>query len=410
MTITTRLAAVLAAGFKLAAASDSAAWKTPRSALSPEPEQATSSVLSAMPDQCKKSVQLAPLALTSRQLVVFASAFVFAAAALAGAWMTLNESSPPVSGKPKTINLAMQPGVPASKHLAACPLQATASAAGEKDGKFPLQADVSGLIAADIASFIAIGKEAASAGRLRDAEVAFLMSCRVAEKLKGAESVESAEAKSQLGSHYARLALGADSVNRAKLLRQAELLYSDSAHIYFLKYGEPHEKSRFAAEGLATVRQTMAQNDSAPLQPSVTQSQPRQVNVEEGSLRAPLMLQDQDAVRRSRPSFDCTKARSVPEKMICSDAELARLDRDLARIYRRAGKLASDRAAFRRQTNQEWRIRETTCRDRECLLRWYARRKDQLVSVIQGQKQSTPTATTNWSTFPAETADLYKGR
>ena len=362
-----------------------------------------------MLDQGKKSVQLAPVALTSRQLVAFALGFVFAAAALAGAWMTLNESSSPMSSNPKTIDPAMQPGVPASRNFAACPLQASASAAGDKDGKFPLQVDVSGLIAADIASFIAIGKEAASAGRLRDAEVAFLMSCRVAEKLKGAESVESAEAKSQLGSHYARLALGADSVNRAEVLKQAELLYSDSAYIYFLKYGESHEKSRLAAEGLATVRKTLAQGDSVPLQPLVTQSQPRQVNVEEGSLSPPLVLQNQRAMRRSGPSFDCAKARSVPEKIICSDAELSRLDHDLARVYRRAGKLTSDRAAFQRQTNLEWRIRETTCRDRECLLRWYANRQDQLVSVIQGRKQPPPTAT-NWSTFPAETADLYKGR
>ena len=409
MTITTRLAAVLAAGFKLAAASDATAWKLPRSALSLEPEQEASSVSPAMLDQRKKSVQLAPMALTSRQLVAFASGFVFAAAALAGAWMTLNESSSPASSNPKTIDPAMQPSVSASRQLSACPLQPSASAASEKDGKFPLQADVSGLIVADIASFIAIGKEAASAGRLRDAEVAFLMSCRVAEKLKGAESVESAEAKLQLGAHHARLALGADSVNRAEVLRQAELLYSDSASVYFSKYGESHEKSRLAAEGLATVRKTLAQGDLVPMQPLVTQSQPRQVNVEEGSLRAPLVLQNQSAIRRSRPSFDCTKARSVPEKMICSDAELSRLDHELARVYRRAGKLTSDRAAFQRQTNLEWRIRETTCRDRECLLRWYANRQDQLVSVIQGRKQPPPKAT-NWTTFPAETADLYKGR
>ena len=362
-----------------------------------------------MPDQRKASVKAAPVALTSRQLIVFASGFVLAAAALAGAWMTLNESSLPVPGKLKTINPAMQPGVLAPRQFIACPLQATARATDEKDGKFPLQADVSGLIAADIASFIAIGKEAAAAGRPRDAEVAFLMSCRVADKLKGADSVESAEAKSQLGSHYARLALGEDSASRAELLKQAEHLYADSSHIYFLKYGEPHEKSRFAAEGLASVRQTLAQGSLALLQPSVTQSQPRQVNIEEKSQRAPPMPQDQGTAKGSKPSFDCTKARSVPEKMICSDAELARLDRDLARLYRRAGKLTSDRAAFQRQTSQEWRLRETTCRNRECLLRWYAHRHDQLVSVIQGQKQSPPTAT-NWSTFPAETADLYKGR
>ena len=409
MTIITRLAAVLAAGFKLAAASDAAAWKAPRSASSAVPEQATTSVSPPVPKRPSTSVQLPPVALTSRQLTVFALGFVLAAAALAGIWMTLNESSSQASSMLKTTNLAMQPGVPASRQFAACPLMPTTAAASEKDGQFPLQADVSGLIAADIASFIAIGKEAVASGRLRDAEVAFLMSCRVADKLKGADSVESAEAKFQLGAHYARLALDADSANRAELLRQAELLYSDSSHIYLLKYGKAHEMSQFAAEGLATVRQTLALGDSAPLRPSATQSRARQVDAEVSSLRAPSVPQDQAATRRPKSSSDCTKARSVPEKMICSDAELARLDRDLARVYLRAGKLTSDRAAFRRQTQEEWRMREATCRDRECLLRWYAHRRVQLTSVIQGQEQSPPKAT-NWSTFPADTADLYKGR
>ena len=33
------------------------------------------------------------------------------------------------------------------------------------------------------------------------------------------------------------------------------------------------------------------------------------------------------------PSFDCNKARSISEKLICSDAELSRLDNELVTIY-----------------------------------------------------------------------------
>ena len=99
------------------------------------------------------------------------------------------------------------------------------------------------------------------------------------------------------------------------------------------------------------------------------------------------------ATERPRPSFDCGKARSVPEKMICSDAELARVDRELGRVYARAKNSTANSAAFRRQNNAEWRRRESTCRDRECLLRWYAKRSDQLSNDInEASRQTPPTA------------------
>ena len=137
-------------------------------------------------------------------------------------------------------------------------MEPAAAAASEKDGKFPLQAGVEGLIAADITSFIFIGNEAAAAGRPRDAEAAFLMACRVADKLGGAGSVESADAKYQLGSHYARLALGggvAGESDRVELLKRAEPLYLESLQTSIARYGEAHEKSQQAAKGLAAVRQ-----------------------------------------------------------------------------------------------------------------------------------------------------------
>ena len=185
------------------------------------------------------------------------------AMALAAVWMTRDPALSSVPGKPKTsVAAAPQPVAPASQKLATCPLQPAVVMASEQDGQFPLQAEVAGLIAADIATFIVLGKEAAAAGRPRDAEVAFLMSCRVAHKLKGPDSVESADAKYQLGSHYARLALGgglAAGADRAELLSRAEILYADSLHTYATRYGEADEKSRFAAQGLASVRQTVAQ-------------------------------------------------------------------------------------------------------------------------------------------------------
>ena len=354
--------------------------------------------------------------------------------------MLLSSDFSPVSGKSKTGSSAAQAAALASGQLAACPLQPATAIASAKDGQFPLQPGVSGLMAADIASFIVVGKEAAASGRPRDAEIAFLMACQVADKLKGSASVESADARYELGSHYARLGLAsslAAAANRAELLGRAELLYSDSLHTYRLKYGQANEKSLFATQGLASVRQTLAKGDnvqrapapstpahesaantaepvraaaentSMPVQASVVRAQPRKVEVAKAALPAP---QKPVAATRLRPSFDCIKARSAVEKMICSDAELARLDRELGSVYVRASNLTSDRAAFQRQTNREWRMRESTCRDRECLLRWYAQRRNQLMKGIEKRERPLPPAP-RWGTgtFTDENANLYRG-
>lgn len=83
-----------------------------------------------------------------------------------------------------------------------------------------------------------------------------------------------------------------------------------------------------------------------------------------------------------RPSFDCQLAQSLTEDLICSDPELARLDRDLARLYARARFVTRDPVGFREQTHDEWRRREETCSDPDCLREWYARRRKQLNEVI----------------------------
>jgi type IV secretory pathway TrbL component len=84
-----------------------------------------------------------------------------------------------------------------------------------------------------------------------------------------------------------------------------------------------------------------------------------------------------------RPSFDCAKARSRAERLICADPELARLDRELGQLHARAKAAAPDAAAFRRENDAQWRRRETSCFDRECLLAWYAQRRAQLEARLE---------------------------
>ena len=83
-----------------------------------------------------------------------------------------------------------------------------------------------------------------------------------------------------------------------------------------------------------------------------------------------------------QPSFDCAKAASRSERIICSDPELAQLDRDTGRLHARAKAAARDPAAFKRQNDREWKQREADCRDKACLLAWYAHRREQLQQTV----------------------------
>ena len=88
-------------------------------------------------------------------------------------------------------------------------------------------------------------------------------------------------------------------------------------------------------------------------------------------------------------SFDCTKAKSRSEVLICSDSELSALDDELGVLYKHAKALVADKAEFVRSNRGEWKSREATCLDKACLLAWYARRRVQLSEVV-GQAEHSP--------------------
>jgi hypothetical protein len=148
-----------------------------------------------------------------------------------------------------------------------------------------------------------------------------------------------------------------------------------------------------------------AKSTSKPPGPAVAWAQPGRVAVAKAALPA---SPRPSAAMQPRPSFDCSKARSVSEKMICSDAELASLDRELGQVSARAKNATTDRAAFQRQQDREWRMREALCRDRVCLLRWYAQRRQQLMAVIERREQPRPLVL-RLGRLSDEMAGLYKG-
>jgi uncharacterized protein len=85
--------------------------------------------------------------------------------------------------------------------------------------------------------------------------------------------------------------------------------------------------------------------------------------------------------RKTNPSFDCARARSTTEKLICGDEELARMDRELGGLHQRAKQAAADPRAFQRESDAQWQRREDTCRDADCLRRWYAQRRQDLATA-----------------------------
>jgi uncharacterized protein len=78
-------------------------------------------------------------------------------------------------------------------------------------------------------------------------------------------------------------------------------------------------------------------------------------------------------------SFDCAKATSAVERMICSDRLLSRLDDALAKNYRNM--LSADFGGSKadlRHSQHKWLSERNRCRDNACLVDLYRERVDEL--------------------------------
>ncbi len=72
-------------------------------------------------------------------------------------------------------------------------------------------------------------------------------------------------------------------------------------------------------------------------------------------------------------SFDCAKAGTRIEKLICADAELGRLDTELGRLYAEARRSAAEPAAMKRAQRDWLRLRDR-CPDNTCVADAYRAR------------------------------------
>jgi uncharacterized protein len=81
-------------------------------------------------------------------------------------------------------------------------------------------------------------------------------------------------------------------------------------------------------------------------------------------------------------SFDCGRAKADDEFVICGDAGLAAMDRQLGQLYAAAMQTVSDPGALKR-SESDWVITRHMCNsDIECLRHAYAERIGQLTGSL----------------------------
>lgn len=72
-------------------------------------------------------------------------------------------------------------------------------------------------------------------------------------------------------------------------------------------------------------------------------------------------------------SFDCTKAYSDIEKLICSTPELSKADDELYVDYLQAKLVTGNSDDFKMLAKKNWDLRVKNCETKSCLLDWYHR-------------------------------------
>lgn len=94
------------------------------------------------------------------------------------------------------------------------------------------------------------------------------------------------------------------------------------------------------------------------------------------------------AVEKSNPSFDCSKACTPVEKMICSNSLLGRLDVALTNNYKLmiSANIGDGAKQHLKATQKEWLAFRNGCADTDCLEAAYRSRIDEICDypVVSG--------------------------
>ncbi|BCZ81373.1 hypothetical protein PTKU64_50480 [Paraburkholderia terrae] len=91
-------------------------------------------------------------------------------------------------------------------------------------------------------------------------------------------------------------------------------------------------------------------------------------------------------------SFNCAKAHSPAETLICHDDSLSRADDELGKLFKLAQRQAADRRAYRKESDSKWAWREENCRDVACLTDWYTTRIEEIREQLHTPSPDEPRA------------------
>lgn len=257
----------------------------------------------------------------------------------------------------------------------ACEFEPMLAPASGRDGRFTLDA-ATGSDSPSVRGYLAAAREAARQGRVRDSEVALLVACRLVAGKSPLVSVPVADVQSLLGQRYLESAEAErDEALRAALLERAEGLLEKSLLAYTVVLGSDASKSRLAARRVAVLGQLRERRglfaatapDAALLPPDPSSSALATLGAGAqppwGGMAAPAAA-NPDPARIAA--------------LIRSDPELTELEANLARLQAQAANVARDPAGLRQRSQHARAQRDAQCRDKPCLLRWYAQRKREL--------------------------------
>lgn len=295
--------------------------------------------------------------------------------------------------EPETVPAGNRASLPVA--AGSCPFEPALARDSARDGQFALRAALATNTGADPSGFIAAADEAKTQGRQRDAEVALIMACRLAGQADGAPTAPLADIKSQLAQHYASLVSRESATERRReLLRRAELLFGESVRTYTVALGKNASKTRLANEGLdavtrAAAMETSGAPDLGPPLAAAGRDQP-QPQPQAGPRVLPATGSATGQATGSADNFagnpdggPAARESGAPgpatQSLISSDPELAQMELDLARLRSQAQALSKDPEGFQRRQQQAAAQRESTCRDKACLINWYDKRKRQLI-------------------------------
>jgi uncharacterized protein len=89
-------------------------------------------------------------------------------------------------------------------------------------------------------------------------------------------------------------------------------------------------------------------------------------------------------------SFDCAKASTQVEKLICGDEKISALDDQLATTYKTASETATDKTTLKTQQKDWLKKKRNSCKDAECLTKAYQTRIDELTNPTAPPKTTEP--------------------